>query len=166
MLPKLSCVRLSHHVWTIAIVFYMVCLPYKSTKCNVFLNAAARLVSHAPRYCHVTPFLRELHWLPVRQRIDYKILLLTFKTIHGKSPVYLQELISVKMPGAYRLRSSSNGLLLEPPSFRTRATLGDRSLQVAAPKLWNALLHEIRSISNINTFKCHLKTYLFSISFS
>ena len=81
------------------------------------LNAAARLVSHAPRYCHVTPFLRELHWLPVRQRINYKILLLTFKTIHGKSPVYLQELISVKMPGAYRLRSSSNRHLfvLEPP---------------------------------------------------
>ena len=124
------------------------------------LNAAARLVSCAPRYCHVTPFLRELHWLPVRQRINYKILLLTFKTIQGKSPVYLQELISVKMPGAYRLRSSSNGLLLEPPSFRTGATLGDRSFQVAAPKLWNALPHEIRSIANINTFKRHLKTHV------
>ena len=46
------------------------------------------------------------YWLPVRQRINYKILLLTFKTIHGKSPVYLQELISVKLPGAYKLRSS------------------------------------------------------------
>ena len=68
------------------------------------LNAAARLVSRAPRYCHVTPFLGEVHWLPVRQRINYTILLLTFKTIHGKSPVYLQELNSVKMPGAYKLR--------------------------------------------------------------
>ena len=68
--------------------------------------AAARLVSRAPRYCHVTSSLRELHWLPVRQRINYKILLLTFKTIHGKTPVYLQELISVNMPGAIRLRSS------------------------------------------------------------
>jgi len=78
------------------------------------------------RYCDVTPFLRELHWLPVRQRIDYKILLFTFKTIHEKSPVYLHELTSIKKPGEYRLRSSSNGLLLEPPSFGTRDTLGDR----------------------------------------
>ena len=75
------------------------------------LNAAARLVSHAPRCCHVTPFLRELHWLPVRQRINYKILLLTFKTIHGKSPVYLQELISVKMPGVYRLKGHCHAIV-------------------------------------------------------
>ena len=115
---------------------YTVFPPYKSAKYNVFY-ATARVVSRTPRYCHVTPLLRELHWLPVRQRMNYKILLVTFKTIHEKSPVYLQELISVKMPGAYRLRSSSNGLLLEPLSFRTRATLGDRSFQVAAPKLWN-----------------------------
>ena len=104
-------------------------------KVQLVLNAVARLVSHAPRYCHFTPFSLELHWLPVRQRINYNILLLTFKTIHGKSPVYLQELISVNLLGAYRLRSSSKGLLLERPSFQTRATLGDRSSKVAAPKL-------------------------------
>ena len=97
--------------------------------------------------------------------VHCKILIFTFKTIHGKSPVYLQELISITKPGAYRLKSSSNGLLLEPPSFLTRATLGDRSFQVAAPKLWNALSHEIHSISNINTFKRHLKTHLFSNAF-
>ena len=115
-------------------VFYMVCLPgIEINKVQRVLNAATRLVSCAPRCCHVTPFLRELHLSPFRQRINYKILLFTFKTIHGKSPVYLQEPISVMMPGAYRLRSSSNGLLLELPSFRTRATLGDRSFQVAAP---------------------------------
>ena len=107
------------------------------------LNAAARLVSHALRYCHAAPLLRELHCLLVRQRINYKIVLLKFKTIHGKSPIYLQKLISVKLPGAYRLSSSSNGLLLEAPSLRNRATLGDRSFQVVAPKLWNALPHEI-----------------------
>ena len=39
------------------------------------INAAARLLYRAPRYCHITPLLRELHWLPVRSRIDYKILI-------------------------------------------------------------------------------------------
>ena len=135
--------RLSPHARTIATVLYG--LPaIQINKVQPVLNTAAKLVSRAPRYCHVTPLLRELHWLPVRQLTDYKILLFTFKTIHEKSPVYLQEPISVK-PAAYRLRSSSNGLPLEPPSFRTRATLGDRSYQVAAPKLWNGLPHEIRS---------------------
>ena len=67
----------------------------------------------------------------------------------------LQELISVKKLGAYRLRSSSNGLLLESPSLRPRATLGERSFQVATLKLWNALPHKIRFIFEINT-KRHL----------
>ena len=71
--------------------------------------------------------------------------------------MYLQELISLKKLGAYSLRSSSKGLLLELPSLRTRATLGDRSFQVAAPKLWNMLPREIRSISKINTFKRHFE---------
>ena len=129
------------------------------------LSAAARLVDRAPRHCFVPPLLRELHWLPVRQRIHYKILLLTFKIVRGNSPLYLQELILVKKPGAYRLRSSCNGLLLKHPSRWTRTTLGDRSFQVAAPKLWNAPPHEICSISDVNTFNRHLKTHLFSDAF-
>ena len=97
-------------------------------------NAAAGLVCHAPRHCHVTPFLRELHWLPVGKQIHNKNLLFTFKTIHGKSPVYLQELISLKT-GAYWLRSSPNGLLLEPPYLPTWATWSDRSFSSSRAKI-------------------------------
>ena len=63
------------------------------------------------------------------------------------------------------IRSSSDGFLLEVPSCRTRTTLGDRSFQVAAQKLWNALCHEIRSICDVNTFKHDLKSHLFSNAF-
>ena len=60
------------------------------------LNAAARLVCRAPRYCRITPLLYELHWLPVRQRISFTILLFVFKAIHGFEPTYSRELVSIK----------------------------------------------------------------------
>ena len=65
------------------------------------LNAAARLVFRAPHYCRITPLLYELHWLPVRQRISFKILLFVFKAIHGFAPTYLRELVSIKRLGNY-----------------------------------------------------------------
>ena len=68
----------------------------------------------------------------------------------------------LKQLSTFNFQLFANGLLLEPPSFRARATLSDTSFQGAAPKLWNALPHVIRSISNINAFKRHLKTHLFS----
>ena len=118
------------------------------------LNAAARLVCRTP-----------LHWLPVRQRISFKILLFVFKAIHGFAPTYLRELVSIKRSGNYNLRSSSDGLLLATPTYRSRVTLGDRSFQVAAPALWNVLPREIRSITDLGIFKRHLKTYLFREAF-
>ena len=73
---------------------------------------------------------------------------------------YLSVSYYAKKSGTYRLTSSSNDLQLEPPYRRTRTTLGDSSFKVAAPKLWNAQPHEMRSISDVNTFKRHLKTNL------
>ena len=123
------------------------------------LNAAARLVCRAPRHCN-----DGLHWFPVKQRIKFKILFV-FKAIHGSAPHYLSELVAIKQKGRYNLRSSSNGLLLATTVRRSRVTLGDRSFQVAAPTLWNALPREIRSITDFKIFKCHLKTYLFKEAF-
>ena len=58
-------------------------------------NAAARLILGIGKFSHITPALYELHWLPVSLRIDYKILLLTFKCIYGLAPTYLSDLISI-----------------------------------------------------------------------
>ena len=107
------------------------------------LNAAARLVCKAPWYSHVTPLLREVHWLPIRQRVNFKIILFAFKAIHGIAPPYIAELISIKAQSAYSLRSP-NGILLSPSIIKSRKTLGDRAFQVAAPQLWNALPLELR----------------------
>ena len=93
------------------------------------LNTAARLVYNAPRFCHITPLLCGLHWLPVRLGIHFKILLITFKAIHGFALVYIQDLVVIKSAN-YNLRST-NSMLLEVPAIKSKTTLGDRSFAMA-----------------------------------
>ena len=107
----------------------------------------------------------EQHWLPLKQRIHFKFLLFAFKTIYGIAHTYIQKFVSLKSQGAYNLRSSG-GILLTSPTFRTKVTLGDRSSQVAAPKLGNALQRELREIPDLHTFKSHLKTHLLKFAYS
>ena len=77
------------------------------------------------KFSHITPLLRSLYILPVKYRIDFKVLLLTFKAVYGLTPPYISELISVKdTSGRYSLRSN-NGILLNFPTFKSFTTLGD-----------------------------------------
>ena len=125
-------------------------------------NSAARLVSMSKKYDHITPILKELHWLPIHSRIKYKIILLTFKAVHGLAPTYLSELVAPYQP-TRSLRSASHNLLVVNRS-RTK-TFGDRSFESAAPTLWNSLPDALRAQTNIDVFERELKTYLFNISF-
>ena len=131
---------------------------YQLNKLQRVLNASARLVCNAPRFCQISPLLRGLHWLPVKARIEFKILLITFKAIHGLAPKYLCDLLTSKS-SLYNLRSSDS-IILSMPAARSK-TLGDRALMAAAPRLWNSLPKELRAITNVNSFKAHIKTYLF-----
>ena len=56
---------------------------YQTRKLQRVMNASARLIYRTHKFCHITPLLAELHWLPVCFRIHYKILLITFKILHG-----------------------------------------------------------------------------------
>ena len=105
----------------------------------------------------------ELHGFPLKQRIHFKILLFAFKTIHGIAPTYIRKLVSLKSQVAYNLRSSG-GILLALPTFRTKVTLGDRSFQVAAPKLGNVLQRELCEIPDLH--KSHLKTHRLKFAYS
>ena len=134
---------------------------YQLNKLQRVQNAAARLIFLESKYCHVRPLLYNLHWLPVKFRIDFKILLLTYKTINGLAPFYLQELINLKEACKYKFRSDCDGLLLNPVKFKTLTTLGDRSFAAAAPQLWNSLPYSIRSSPSVASFKKTLKTFLF-----
>ena len=129
------------------------------------MNAAARLVYSSPRSSHITPFLRQLHWLKAKQRIEFKVAVLVYKCLHGSAPHYLAgELrLSADVQGRSRLRSATSSQLVVRQT--RRSTLGDRSFLVAGPRLWNTLPQHITSASSLQIFKSRLKTYLFSTSF-
>ena len=121
-------------------------------------NTAARIVSRTKKFDHVTPVLNRLHWLPIKKRIEFKTLLLTYRCVNGKAPKYLEELLSPYEPSR-RLRSSDQHLL-NIPTCRLK-TYGDKCFSIAAPKAWNSLPMELRMSSSLDVFKKKLKTHLF-----
>ena len=121
-------------------------------------NHAARIVTRTKKFDHITLVLQTLHWLPVKLRIEYKILLLTYRTLNNMAPGYLMELLTPYRPPR-TLRSSQENLLVVPKS--KLKTYGDRSFCAAAPKAWNNLPISIRSCQTLGAFKSSLKTYLF-----
>ena len=124
-------------------------------------NSAARLVTRCKRRDHVTPILRQLHWLPVQQRIQFKILM-TYKAYHGLAPVYICELISGLSRTTNVTLRSANRLLLNPGPRVHTSSYGGRAFSVAAPNLWNKLPDHIRRSPSLTVFKSRLKTYLFN----
>lgn len=125
-------------------------------------NTAARLVTRSKRSQPITPILQKLHWLPVRKRIIFKMLCLTYKALHNIAPAYISELLQYHSP-LKALRSTKQGLL-SIPKTRT-ATFGDRAFSVAAPVLWNNLPMKVRNAESLSVFKSSLKTYLFKTTF-
>ena len=106
--------------------------------------------------CHITPVLKQLHWLPITSRIQYEILMLTFKCLKDLAPKYLKE--SLKLRKAFRCtRSACDDLLLEVG----KTSAGDRAFVNVAPLLWNRLPYSVRACSTVETFKSRLKTHLF-----
>ena len=120
------------------------------TKLQRVQNAAARLVCSVPRHEHVTLSLINLHWLPIRFRINFKIAMFAFKCIHGQAPSYLKNLIAIKKSTRYNLRSNSV-LQLQDNSTKTKKTLGDRAFTHAAARVWNSLPQEIRTQKQYTT---------------
>ena len=124
-------------------------------------NSAARLVARTKKSEHITPVLINLHWLPVQQRIIFKLLLNTYKALKGLTPDYLSTPLTVYKP-ARSLRSSAAKNLSVPKSRTT--TYGDRSFACACPKLWNQLPQHIKLSETLESFKSRLKTHLFKIA--
>ena len=122
-------------------------------------NSAARLVNQCPRFCHITPVLRDLHWLPVSFCIEFKIMLITYKVLHDRTLIYIQELLQLHTP-SHNLRSSNRNLLAKP--YFNLNSYGKQAFSVAAPELWNNLPEDIKSANSIDDFKHKLKTFLFT----
>ena len=124
-------------------------------------NKAARMVTRTPKYEHLTPVLKQLHWLPVDHRITFKILVLAFKCIHQKAPSYLIELCSCRYKDT-RLRHADIIQLHQPIS---RKVCGQNAFGVTAPHMWNKLPPELRTVESLAAFKRALKTHFFKKCF-
>jgi hypothetical protein len=127
-------------------------------------NTAARVIKILPKYCHITPHLKDLHWLPVGHRIVYKIAILVHKGLHGRTPTYISELLTYVSRPERSHRSNNQRLLVVPCT--SRKSFGDRAFCVTGPKIWNSLPLEIRNIIDFTIFKQKLKTHLFNDYFN
>jgi hypothetical protein len=130
------------------------------------MNAAARLITGVGRYAHITPVLRDvLHWLPVSQRVTFKIAVLAFDCVRGTGPAYFSDVCIrlADIPGRANLRSAARGELDEPS---TMTVIGRRSFRVAAPTVWNSLPENLRHQTlSRQQFKVGLKTHLFKAAY-
>ena len=130
----------------------------KITKLQRIQNNAARLVLKQPKRHHISPLLKDLHWLPVKARIGYKVALLCFKCLNNNAPTYIKDLIVPYTP-ARMLRSSSSNLL--SATHVSSKKHGERAFTFSGPQIWNSLPENIRSEKGLEKFKKSLKTYLF-----
>ena len=132
------------------------------------LHAAARLISGVRRYDHITPTIRDtLHWLPVVQRVEFKVAVMAFNCIRGDCPAYFRDFCRPvsTVAGRAGLRSASNNDLIVP---RTRGRrYGPRSFRVSAPAIWNTLPTDLRTEDiNREQFCRRLKAVLFDRAYT
>ena len=125
-------------------------------------NSAARVVSRIRKRDHISPALRELHWLPVEQRIEHKVLSLTFRTVQKTAPQYLSEIVPSYIP-ARPLRSSDKNLLRVPRKKEVNTkTYAERAFSYSGPSSWNAIPLSLKNSESNASFKAKVKTYLFN----
>ena len=130
---------------------------YQLNRLQRVQNHAARVVFNVSYDQPSAELLKKLHWLPVKARVMFKVLVMVFRVIQGNAPAYLRDMF-VANQGRYRLRSQSDLNFTIP---RRRTKLADRSLAVVGPKWWNDLPSALKNIQSEATFKSRLKTHLF-----
>ena len=135
---------------------------YKLKRVQRMQNISARIVSRCPYRDYITPVLESLHWLAVKYRILFKLLLLTYKCLNGLGPSYLSCLV---MPRKHRYepRPQYQGQL-QIPEARLKS-YGERSFGFSAPTEWNKLPIDVRSALTLASFKVKLKTHLYKICY-
>ncbi len=121
-------------------------------------NAAARLVFNEPKRAHVTPLFVSLHWLPVAARIQFKTLMLAYRTTTGSAPSYFHSLLRTYILSR-SLRSASERRLVVPSQRGSKSL--SRTFSFIIPGRWNDLPNNIRNAGSLSIFKQQLKTHLF-----
>ncbi len=136
-------------------------LPSNTIKpLQMIQNAAARLVFNEPKRAHVTPLFVSLHWLPVAACIQFKTLMLAYRTTTGSAPTYFHSLMTIYIPSR-SLRSASERRLVVPSQRGSKSL--SRTFSFTVPGWWNDLPTPIRTAGSLSIFKQQLKTHLFQL---
>ena len=134
---------------------------FQLRRLQYIMNRAARLIKGTTRRERITPVLIQLHWLPIKARIVFKICVMVYQTIKHGNPGYIRQLLNEHRPGTtVLLRSSDDPFMLEEP--RCNLQMGFRAFKTSAPRIFNRLPRKIKECNNVETFKRKLKTFLFS----
>ena len=156
-------------VWIIATLFFAVCHPEMLQGSNMFKMRLHGLSLVLQSTLTLTSTLRTLHWLPVRQRIIFKTLVLVYKYLTTGQPKYFAPYLPLYKSAVNTRRSNPKNLFLLVPSYcpsiHKSKVHFNNSFSYDAPKLWNDLPYDICSAPNLSSFKSRLKTYLFQKSF-
>lgn len=130
-------------------------------------NRAARLVYSLPPWTPTTPFLIELHWLPIKARIEFKICLIVFKALKFNQPSYIRELLHpLTYDSTIGLRSIDDNSRLHEPRAVGERGFANRSFSYVAPRLYNKLPVSLRHVNSLDVFKSQLKALMFSRSYN
>ena len=130
--------------------------PHQHMSCKIWYMFY--LITRTRKHDHITPVLKELHWLPVESRIVFNMLVMTFKCISCLAPSYLAELVQPRECDG-RLRQNYAPTLHQGI---TKKCIGDSAFGAAAPRLWNELPVNILASGTLPMFRKCLKTYLFT----
>ena len=111
------------------------------------------------------PYLEKLHFLPIYFRICFEIALLTFKCLHGRAPMYLQDLIITKQPSSvYNFRNNDDRTLLQHVCA-INTSKAESMFRFSSVKIWNSLPKSVRECDKLNVFKSQLKSHYFNVAF-
>ena len=122
-------------------------------------NCSARLIFKTSKCTHVSPLLAKLHWLPIAQRIDYKISFLCYNVASDTALLYLSDLLCLNVPSR-SLRSSADTHIFRIPTQKKKFK-GQHAFSHLGPVTWNKLPYSVRHAQTQSQFKTQLKTTLF-----
>ena len=125
-------------------------------------NFGARIITKSPRRNHITPVLKSLNCLPVKEFSKYRLLILVYQCLNHNAPLYLSYLIHIYEPN--RNLRSINKYLFTIPNLNTQ--LARRSSSFSAPQYWNPLPLIIKTSSSLQQFKKAVRKHIFEHIFS
>ena len=132
-------------------------------------NTLCRIISRLPRRAGTSKVMKSLHWLPIPFRINFKLLLITYKALNTNQPPYLSSDLRQFTCQTQTRRTDPDLNLLYVPPFQPKLykswTQFYYSFSYAAPHMWNSLPLDVRTAPSVDSFRQRLKTYLFSLAF-